>query len=127
MSGTLPYGADGKALDCSDNGGGAFKGSPASTRDPGDLVSFRDTHVGGLLVVVYVVHVSGQAEVGDLHDVVVRHQNVSGRQVSVDALRGEAGGHEELGAEKDLLGRPQTSTLALTFCEARYSIPRATW
>ena len=45
-----------------------------------------ETYVGGLLVVVYVVYVSGQAEVGDFHDVVVRHQNIRGRQVSVDTL-----------------------------------------
>lgn len=44
------------------------------------------THVGGLLVVVDVVDVPGQAEVGDLHHVVVRHQDVPGRQVPVDAL-----------------------------------------
>ena len=48
-----------------------------------------ETHVGGLFVVVYIVHVSGEAEVGDLHDVVVRDEDVSGRQVSVDALREE--------------------------------------
>lgn len=41
------------------------------------------------------MHVSGQAEVGDLHNVVVRHQNVSGRQVSVDALREETGTRQD--------------------------------
>lgn len=45
------------------------------------------THVGGLFVVVYIVHISGEAEVSDLHDVVLRHEDVSGRQVSVDTLR----------------------------------------
>lgn len=47
------------------------------------------THVGRLFVVVDVVDVSGQAEVGDLHDVALRDQNVPRRQVPVYALRGE--------------------------------------
>lgn len=48
------------------------------------------THVGGFLVVVDLVDSSGQAKVSDLHHVVLRHQNVSGCQISVDALqRGE--------------------------------------
>lgn len=45
------------------------------------------THIGGLFVVVYVVHVSGQTKVSNLHHVVLRHQNVPGRQVSMDTLR----------------------------------------
>lgn len=90
------------------------------------MVSFRETHIGGLFVVVNVVHVSGQAEVGNLHDVVVCHQNVPGRQVSVDALREEAARGQAQDAYKDL-GCPGTSVLSPTFCEARYSIPRATW
>ena len=49
-------------------------------------------HIGGLLVVVKVVHVPGQAKVRDLHHVVLRHQHVAGRQVPVDALR--AGGQD---------------------------------
>lgn len=49
----------------------------------------NETHVGGLFVVVYIVHVSGEAEVGDLHNVVLRHKDVSGCQVSVDTLREE--------------------------------------
>lgn len=35
------------------------------------------------------MHVSGETEVGDLHNVVLRHKDVSGCQVSVDALREE--------------------------------------
>ena len=44
------------------------------------------THVGCLFVVVDVVDISGQAEVGDLHEVALRDQDVPGRQVSVYAL-----------------------------------------
>lgn len=44
------------------------------------------TYVGRLFVVVDVVDVSGQAEVGDLHDVTLGDQDVSGRQVSVYTL-----------------------------------------
>ena len=44
------------------------------------------THIGGFLVVVDLVDSSGQAEVSDLHHVVLRHQHVPGRHVSVDAL-----------------------------------------
>lgn len=51
------------------------------------------THVGGFLVVVDLVDSSGQAEVSDLHHVVLRHQNVSGCQISVDALQRERRGN----------------------------------
>lgn len=44
------------------------------------------THIGGLFVVVYIVHIPGEAKVSDLHHVVLRHKDVSGRQVSVDTL-----------------------------------------
>lgn len=44
------------------------------------------THVGGFLVVVDLVNSSGQSKVSDLHHVVLRHQNISGCQISVDAL-----------------------------------------
>lgn len=47
------------------------------------------THVGGFLVVVDLVDSSGQAEVSDLHHIVFSHQNVSGCQISVDALQRE--------------------------------------
>ena len=47
------------------------------------------THIGGFLVVVDLVDSSGQAEVSDLHHVVLRHQNVSCCQISVDALKRE--------------------------------------
>lgn len=47
----------------------------------------RRFYVGGLLVVVDVVDVPRQAEVCDLHHVVLRHQNVAGGQISVDALK----------------------------------------
>lgn len=44
------------------------------------------TYVGCFLVVVDLVDSSGQAEVSDLHHVVLGHQNVPGCQISVDAL-----------------------------------------
>lgn len=44
------------------------------------------THVGGLLVVVDVVDVSGQAKVSYFHHVVLGHQDIAGGQISVDAL-----------------------------------------
>lgn len=50
---------------------------------------YRLTHICGFLVVVDLVDSSGQAEVGDLHHVVLGHQNVSGCQISVDALQRE--------------------------------------
>lgn len=55
---------------------------------------WTETHVRGLFVVVYIVHVSGETEVGDLHNVVLRHKDVSGCQVSVDALREEEQTHQ---------------------------------
>lgn len=79
--------------------------------DPGALVSFGGTHVGGLLVVVYVVHVSCEAEVGDFHHVVVRHQNISGRQVSVDALREEAGRRQGQDRQQDQLECPESGSV----------------
>jgi len=54
------------------------------------------SHVAGLLVVVDVVDVSGETEVGDLHHVVFSDQNVPGCQVSVDALRTQG---SELGSD----------------------------
>lgn len=45
-----------------------------------------DTHVSFADVVRVFVDVPGQAEVTDFDNVVVREQNVSGRQISVDAL-----------------------------------------
>lgn len=58
---------------------------------PGILLEGQNTHVGGFLVVVNLVDTSGQAKVSNLHHVVLRHQNISGCQVSVDALRTEGG------------------------------------
>lgn len=55
---------------------------------------WNETHVRGLFVVVYIVHVSGETEVGDLHNIVLRHKDVSGCQVSVDTLRGEVRIHQ---------------------------------
>lgn len=51
------------------------------------------THVCGLFVVVYIVHISGETEVGDLHNVVLRHKDISGSQVSVDTLHGKQRTH----------------------------------
>ena len=44
-------------------------------------------HVGGLLVVVDVVDVAGQAKVCDLHHVVVGYQDITSSQIPVDTLR----------------------------------------
>lgn len=46
----------------------------------------RDTHVSFADVVGVFVDVPGQAEVADFDHVVVREQNVSGRQIAMDAL-----------------------------------------
>lgn len=58
-----------------------------SIKTPQSLkVQQSGTHVSRLLVVVDVVDVSGQAEVGDLHDVAFGDQDIPGRQVSVYTL-----------------------------------------
>lgn len=44
------------------------------------------THIGRLFIVVDVVDISGQAKVGDLHDVALGDQDVPGCQVSVYTL-----------------------------------------
>lgn len=44
------------------------------------------SYIGGFLVVVNLVDSSGQAKVGDLHHVVLSHQDVPRCQISVDAL-----------------------------------------
>lgn len=44
------------------------------------------THIGGLFVVVYIVHVSGQTKVSNFHHIILRHQNIPGCQVSMDTL-----------------------------------------
>jgi len=41
------------------------------------------------------VHVSGQTEISDFHNIVFRHKDISGSQVSVDALGGELQTHNE--------------------------------
>lgn len=46
----------------------------------------ENTHIRGLLVVIDVVDVSRQTEVGYFHHVVFRHQNVASGEISVDAL-----------------------------------------
>lgn len=51
-------------------------------------------HVSGLLVVVDVVDISSQAEVGDLHHVIFCDENVSGCQVSVNTLKRERRLHD---------------------------------
>lgn len=48
-------------------------------------------HICGLLVVVDVVDVPGQTEVGDLHHVIICDQHVPGCQVSVDTLHNKEG------------------------------------
>lgn len=45
------------------------------------------THIGGFLVVINMVDVSGQAKVCDLHYVVISHKNITCCQVSMDALK----------------------------------------
>lgn len=47
----------------------------------------RVTHIGGLLIVINMVDVPRQAEVSDFHHVVLRYQNITSSQVSVDALQ----------------------------------------
>lgn len=56
------------------------------------------SHVGGLFIVVDVVDVTSQAEVGDLHYVVLCDQHVPGSQVSVDALQEKRWGGELRGS-----------------------------
>ena len=46
-------------------------------------------HVGGFLVVVYLMDSPGQAKVSDLHYVVICDKDVPGSQISVDALQRE--------------------------------------
>ena len=45
------------------------------------------THICGLAVVVELLQVSRQAEVGDLEHVLLGNQHVSGGQVTVNALQ----------------------------------------
>lgn len=93
-------------------------------------------HICGLLVIIQVVHVSGQAKVCDLHHVVLSHQHISGSQVSVNTLKrqkepglschfpAQASYHPFFHPEKP----HQAWALSLpTFWEAKYSMPRATW
>lgn len=46
----------------------------------------QGTHICRLLVVVELLQIAREAEVSDFEDVFLRHQDVPGRQVSVDAL-----------------------------------------
>lgn len=50
------------------------------------------TYIGGLFVIVDVVHIPGQTEISDLHHVVLCHQDIPGCQIPVDALKKEAEG-----------------------------------
>lgn len=62
-------------------------GCGLSLKTPQPLkVQQSGTHVGRLFVVVDVVDVSGQAEVGNLHDVALSDQDIPGGQVSVYTL-----------------------------------------
>lgn len=63
-------------------------------------------HIGGLLIVVNVVDVTGQAKVGDLHHVVLRDQHIPGSQVSVDALQEKPEGvsWEEVAMRRLIIG-----------------------
>lgn len=45
------------------------------------------SYVSGLFVVVNVVDIPGQTEVGDLHHIILCDQHVPGCQVSVDTLQ----------------------------------------
>lgn len=47
------------------------------------------THIGRLLVVIYLMDAPGQAEVSDLHHVVLGDQDISGSQISVNTLKTE--------------------------------------
>lgn len=51
-------------------------------------------HICGLLVVVDVVDIPGQAEVGDLHHIIFCDQHVPGCQVSVDTLHNKEGARQ---------------------------------
>lgn len=109
----------------------------ASWWDPTPQPCRSSAHICGLLVVIQVVHISGQAKVCNLHHIVLSHQHVSGSQVSVNTLRRQ----KEPGLSRPLpsLGKLVTSSsiqrgphqpwaLSLpTFWEAKYSMPRATW
>ena len=44
------------------------------------------THICCLLVIIYVMDISSQAKIGDLHHVVISHQNIPGSQIAVDTL-----------------------------------------
>lgn len=77
------------------------------------------THVCCLLVVIDVVDVAGQPEVSDLHDVVLGHQHVPGRQVPVDALT-------ERGAVR-WSPSPPMSRAGSTACFPRPESPSPSW
>lgn len=44
------------------------------------------THISGFLVVINMVDISGQAKVCYLHHIVLSHENITCRQVSMDTL-----------------------------------------
>ncbi len=47
---------------------------------------WNETHICGLFVVIYVVDVSGQAKVCNLHNVAFRDQQIPGSQIPVYTL-----------------------------------------
>lgn len=71
------------------------------------------THIGGLFVVVYVVHVSGQTKVSNFHHIILRHQNIPGCQVSMDTLNTQKRRSTQL-----ITCQPQTS---FNLCERNLS------
>ena len=46
----------------------------------------RNTHIGGLLIVINVVDISGQAKVSYFHHIVLSYQNIASSKISVNAL-----------------------------------------
>lgn len=55
---------------------------------------FGIIHICGLLVVVDVLDIPGQTEVGDLHHIIICDQHVPGCQVSVDTLHNKEGARQ---------------------------------
>lgn len=75
---------------CSDNSGGQRSQRVEALNKVGLASVIRlFTHVPLADIVWVFVDVSGQTEVADLHHFVVREQNVSSRQVSMNTLREE--------------------------------------
>lgn len=97
-------------------------------RDNSSRVSGGGTHISFADVVGVFVDVPGQAKVADFDHVVVREQNVSGRQIAVDALGAQT--TRENTHRSNILMHCVCVCVCIegqTFREARNSIPRATW